>query len=125
MRHATELTFAEELRARGIAPTAQQLAVQVYDDEAVSLTPTAVRRTSRNLAGWFASYHVYPYFPDFMLHDPEYSRARSSLGPSNYFGYLQDLKRAHAGIPLLISEFGSPPAEASRTCSRRGGTTGA
>ena len=108
MRHATELTFAEELRARGITPTAQQLATQVYDDEAVSLTPTAVRRTARNLAGWFASYHVYPYFPDFMLYDPDYSRARSSLGPSNYFGYLQDLKRAHAGIPLLISEFGVP-----------------
>ena len=60
MRHATELTFAEELRARGITPTAQQLAAQVYDDEAVALTPTAVRRTARNLAGWFASYNVYP-----------------------------------------------------------------
>lgn len=108
MRHVTELTYVEELRARGITPSAEQLAMEVYDDEAVSLTPTAVRRTARNLAGWFASYHVYPYFPDFILYDPDYSRARSSLGASNYFGYLQDLKRAHAGIPLLISEFGVP-----------------
>lgn len=108
MKHPTELSYEEELRARGIAPTASRPAAPVYDDEAVALTPTAVRRTARNLAGWFASYHVYPYFPDFLLYDPEYGRARSSLGPSNYFGYLQDLKRAHAGIPLLISEFGVP-----------------
>lgn len=108
MPHPTELSYEEELRVRGITPMPSANAPVVYDDEAVALTPTLVRRSSRNLAGWFASYHVYPYFPDFLLYDPEYGRAKSSLGASNYFGYLQDLKRAHAGIPLVISEFGVP-----------------
>ena len=60
------------------------------------------------MAGWFASYHVYPYYPDFMLYDPGYNRGRSSMGRSNYYGYLQDLLQHHAGIPVIISEFGIP-----------------
>ena len=82
-------------------------AVLAYDDEGVTLAPTRVTRTSRNLAGWFASYEVFPYGPDFLLEDPAYRRARSSVGPSNYFGYLQELKRAHPGIPILIAGFGA------------------
>ena len=74
----------------------------------VSLDPSLVRATASNPAGWFASYHAYPYYPDFMLHDPGYNRARSSLGRSNYFGYLAELKRHHAGIPVLIAEYGVP-----------------
>ena len=67
-----------------------------------------MRPTSRNPAGWFASYHAYPYYPDFMLYDPGYDRARSREGRSNYFGYLKELKRHHAGMPLVISEYGVP-----------------
>ena len=76
-------------------------------------TPSAsiaslVRPTSRNPAGWFASYHAYPYYPDFLLYDPGYRQARSSEGPSAYFGYLSDLHRHHAGMPFVISEYGVP-----------------
>ena len=67
-----------------------------------------VRATPANPAGWFASYHAYPYYPDFMNLDPGYAAARSSFGQSNYFGYLRDLQRHHAGVPLLISEYGVP-----------------
>ena len=67
-----------------------------------------VNATPSNPAGWFASYHAYPYYPDFMLYDPGYSIARSPEGRSNYFGYLTALKKHHRGVPLLIAEYGVP-----------------
>jgi hypothetical protein len=58
--------------------------------------------------GFFASYHAYPYYPNFMKEDPEYATARDEQGPNAYFGYLRDLKRHYATHPLLIAEFGVP-----------------
>jgi hypothetical protein len=43
-----------------------------------------------------------------MVLDPEYGRARSPFGPSNYWGYLRQLKQHHRRIPVLISEYGIP-----------------
>ncbi len=108
LRHPTEASADEEreLRRRAGRPVGgRQLE---YENDAVTLDARLVRATAANPAGWFASYHVYPYYPDFMLNDPGYSRARSSEGSSNWFGYLQDLKRHHAGMPLLIAEYGVP-----------------
>ncbi|HTK56647.1 MAG TPA: hypothetical protein VL295_07475, partial [Gemmatimonadales bacterium] len=79
-----------------------------------------IHATAADPAGWFASYHAYPYYPDFIDLDPGYSRARSSRGPSNYFGYLSDLKRHHAGIPLLISEYGVPSSRGDAHRQRQG-----
>src|SRR5260370_26112594 len=67
-----------------------------------------VRRTRANVAGYFASYHFYPYYPDFIGLDSVYGAARSAEGPSHYFGYLRDLQRHHVGRPLLIAEYGVP-----------------
>src|SRR5260370_36423606 len=67
-----------------------------------------VRRTRANVAGYFASYHVYPYYPDFIGLDSVYGAARSAEGPSHYFRYLRDLQRHHVGRPLLIAEYGVP-----------------
>ncbi|MGH7525845.1 MAG: hypothetical protein ACREMX_03990, partial [Gemmatimonadales bacterium] len=72
------------------------------------LDANLVRPTAANPAGWFASYHAYPYYPDFMILDPGYQSARSSEGPSSYFGYLRELVTHHAGIPTVISEYGVP-----------------
>ncbi|MEP6571932.1 MAG: hypothetical protein ABJD11_04525 [Gemmatimonadota bacterium] len=79
-----------------------------YENDAVGLDAALVHPTRLNAAGWFASYHAYPYYPDFMLYDGTYAAARSSEGRSNYFGYLSELQRHHAGMPLLISEYGVP-----------------
>jgi hypothetical protein len=106
--HVTESTAAEESawRKKVGRPTARN-AVE-YDNDAVGLDAMLVRPTPENPAGWFASFHVYPYYPDFMVNDPGYATAHSREGRSNYFGYLKDLKRRHAGIPLLVSEYGVP-----------------
>lgn len=58
--------------------------------------------------GQFASYHVYPYYPDFLNYTPKYVNYKDFRGEkNNYAGYLNDLHAAHR-LPVLISEFGIP-----------------
>jgi hypothetical protein len=59
-------------------------------------------------AGFFVSYHAYPYYPDFMSEQPEYTAVSDRHGPNSYLGYLKDLKSHYQGIPLVIGEFGTP-----------------
>ena len=59
-------------------------------------------------AGFFMSYHAYPYYPDFMSEDPGYQTFSDSVGPNSYLGYLTDLKNHYGDIPLLIAEYGVP-----------------
>lgn len=53
--------------------------------------------------GFFASYHVYPYYPESMMYDTKYQVE----GSSTYREYLKELNDYHS-IPVLISEFGIP-----------------
>jgi hypothetical protein len=85
LTHPTEATTEEEIAIRERLHRPANLSHE-YDNDAIGLDANLVRPTAANPAGWFASYHAYPYYPDFMLYDPGYSRARSSLGRSNYFG---------------------------------------
>ena len=112
--HVTESSAKEEYaarRARG-EPVPDVEGVTFNEDD-VSLDMTKIQATSALPSGVFATYHAYPYYPDFLNNDPEYSKARSSLGPSNYFGYLRDLKRHHGDQPLLIAEVGVPSSRAN------------
>jgi len=108
LHHPTEATDAEEVAIRQRLGEDAQPDPEVFDNDAMSLDPMLIRPTHANGAGFFAAYHVYPYYPDFMVLDPGYDTARSSLGRSNYFGYLQDLKRHHRGMPVVIAEYGVP-----------------
>jgi hypothetical protein len=108
LTHPTEPTAAEEALSRQRAGRPAEGKALELENDAVGLDANLVRPTRANPAGWFASYHAYPYYPDFMLLDPAYGRARSPKGPSNYFGYLQQLIAHHAGMPTLISEYGVP-----------------
>jgi len=106
--HPTESGTAteQEWRRRVGRPVAGQ--PLEYENDAIGLDANLIQATAANPAGWFASYHAYPYYPDFLLYDPGYQQARSSEGPSNYFGYLTALRQHHAGIPFVISEYGVP-----------------
>jgi hypothetical protein len=108
LHHPTESTAREERRWRHEPEESTGTTLVSHEEDAVALDATLVHPTEANPAGWFASYHVYPYYPDFMNYDPGYLLARSSEGPSTYFGYLRDLKRHHVGIPLLVAEYGVP-----------------
>ncbi|MEO8295623.1 MAG: hypothetical protein ABI613_08925 [Gemmatimonadota bacterium] len=107
LRHSTESTIVEENAWREKRGRPENL-TREYENDAVSMDANLIHPTAANPAGWFASYHAYPYYPDFMLLDPKYRQAHSSLGRSNYFGYLRDLKQHHADIPLVIAEYGVP-----------------
>ncbi|MBW8772964.1 MAG: hypothetical protein JF590_06720 [Gemmatimonadetes bacterium] len=108
LTHPTEANSDEEAVWRRRSGRPSRSNRLEYENDAVALDAALIHPTPADPAGWFASYHAYPYYPDFIDLDPGYSRARSSRGASNYFGYLTDLKRHHAGIPLLISEYGVP-----------------
>ena len=103
LHHPTEATQLEEqaLRKRlGLAPNVR---LKEYDNDSESLDAMVVRTTTESVAGYFASYHAYPYYPDFIGLDSAYG-----AGGSHYLGYLLDLKRHHAGRALLIAEYGVP-----------------
>lgn len=108
LSHPTEATTAQEERWRrrsGRKSVAKKLE---YENDAIGLDANLVEVTPANPAGWFASYHAYPYYPDFMMLDPGYARARSSEGTSNYFGYLRELVQHHKAIPTVVAEYGVP-----------------
>ena len=58
--------------------------------------------------GLFATYHAYPYYPDFISEDPDYREFAGPQGPIAYLGYLMDLRAHFEGMPLFIGEFGVP-----------------
>ena len=108
LSHPTEATTAEEAEWRRRSGRKSEAKKLEYENDAIGLDPNLVEPTAANPAGWFASYHAYPYYPDFMMLDPGYRAARSSEGPSSYFGYLRDLVKHHSGMPTVISEYGVP-----------------
>jgi len=58
--------------------------------------------------GMFASYHVYPYYPDSLNYQKDYLEYTDEDGKVNtYLAYLEDLKLAHT-IPIIVAEFGIP-----------------
>ncbi|MFA6617771.1 MAG: T9SS type A sorting domain-containing protein [Candidatus Neomarinimicrobiota bacterium] len=59
-------------------------------------------------AGFYMSYHAYPYYPDFISEDPGYQTYSDEMGPNSYLGYLVDLNNHYDNIPLVIAEFGVP-----------------
>ena len=106
--HSTEATYEEELQIRKrlgeIVP--EELPPVVNDADVVSLDVMKFKTGPEFVAGLFALYHVYQHWPDFLLHEPHYELAQDVEGPNRYLGYLQELKQAHAGFPLLIGEYG-------------------
>jgi hypothetical protein len=105
LHHPTESTGKEEQRLRKwVLPESPR----EFDNDAIGLDAVKMRPTAANPAGSFASYHAYPYYPDFMVLDPGYAKAQSPEGPSNYFGYLRELVEHHGDMPVVISEYGVP-----------------
>lgn len=63
---------------------------------------------SRAPGGIFASYHVYPYYPEYISRDPQYHGSSDDQGVNGYLGYLTRLKGHYRNMPLIIAEFGVP-----------------
>ena len=108
LHHPTESTLAQEDSIRRVRHEIMPEAPREYDNDAIGLDAALVRATSAYAAGVFASFHAYPYYPDFIALDTSYSAARSDEGPSNYFGYLRELVQHYGSMPVVISEYGVP-----------------
>lgn len=113
--HQSESTFREALNFR--RKTGELISddidyTKAFDEDVVSLDETKiiVNRTYRS--GIFSSYHVYPYYPDFLRYEENYSKKSFPEGSNYYYNYLSDLKKHYKNIPLLISEFGLPTSRA-------------
>ena len=94
--HPSEANRSEEdawRRRYGVA-FPEKLDAAPWEDDAVSLDATRIVPTEAMLAGFFAAYHVYPNYPDFMNAE------------GTYEDYLRTLKRYHGTQPVLIAEFG-------------------
>jgi hypothetical protein len=80
---------------------------EIYTDEdAASFDITKISRNGG--PGLFASYHAYPYYPNFISQQPSYLGYSDSQGPNSYLGYLNAVKNHYASMPLVIAEFGVP-----------------
>ena len=108
LTHATEATVDEEMSIRRALGETPRVREREYDNDGLALDAMLVTATERLPAGYFASFHAYPYYPDFMLLEDAYQASASSMGRSNYFGYLTSLKASHPGMPVVISEYGVP-----------------
>ncbi len=96
--HPSETAQEREFMLQGIAVDATRgYAGMQEDTESLDVAKIKVEQGS----GFFATYHPYPYYPDFMNND--YLDADEP-----YRAYLKDLKRHHGDQPVLAAEFGVP-----------------
>jgi hypothetical protein len=96
LAHPSESSYEEELLLEGMT-TPPATCNENEDMESLDFS----KITSLKGGGVFATYHVYPYYPDFMNND--YTKAKNP-----YLTYLQVLKKHHGRQPVLIAEFGVP-----------------
>lgn len=96
LTHPSEANRSEEdaWRLTYGVPYPKTLSGEPWEDDAIALDPTRIAPTPRMRAGFFAAYHVYPNYPDFMNLE------------GSYEDYLRRLKRYHGRQPLVVAEFG-------------------
>ena len=96
LHHETESSRDEEdaWRARYGIPFPEAYREPPWNNDAVSLDATKIAATSAMPAGFFAVYHIYPNYPDFLNLETRYG------------DYLAELKRYHGQQPVLVAEFG-------------------
>jgi hypothetical protein len=78
-------------------------------EDLVSVDAMHLAATPAWPGGFFASYHAYPYYPDFLGLQPGYLRYHRADGVVDpYAGYLHALHAHHRGQALMVTEFGVP-----------------
>lgn len=81
---------------------------EIFTDEDVASFDITKISGAGSPPGLFASYHAYPYYPNFISQQPSYQSFSDSEGPNSYLGYLNDMKGHYGSMPLVIAEFGVP-----------------
>lgn len=71
-------------------------------EDKVAVNVENIQPTTLFKTGFFASYHVYPYYPEGIVYQEDYLKTSNP-----YQAYIQELVDYHS-IPVLISEVGIP-----------------
>jgi hypothetical protein len=77
-------------------------------EDLVSIDAMHLAATSRWPGGFFASYHAYPYYPEFLGLSRAYASYKVNGRVDPYAGYLHELRAHHRGQAVMITEFGVP-----------------
>ena len=105
LSHESESNIEDEADVSGLQGESR---VDIFSSDSVNLTSKHFTAEPAFAAGLYASYHVYAYWPDFLDNEPAYNVATDRYGPSNFAGYLRELKQFYNDRPLLIAEYGLP-----------------
>ena len=73
-----------------------------------------IKTTDAILSGQFVSYHIYPYYPDYLVHIKDWENFKTNINIADFYkngvlntykAYLSMIKNHHS-MPVVISEFG-------------------
>jgi len=117
LSHVSESNLEEEVDLTALQGESR---VDIFSSDAVNITSKHFTCEPGYDAGLYASYHVYPYWPDFLDNEPAYSVATDRYGLSNFAGYLRDLKNFYNDRPLLIAEYGLPNSPCTAHLQKQG-----
>ncbi|MWV45114.1 hypothetical protein GRF59_15930 [Paenibacillus sp. HJL G12] len=80
----------------------------LFEEDMVSVDARHVQPTGWK-GGYFAAYHVYPYYPDFFRTDSTLQTIKDKQGDFNtYKAYLHQLKAKFKDMPIMVTEYGVP-----------------
>ncbi len=82
-------------------------------EDLVGIDANHVQPTGAWPGGTFASYHAYPYYPDFLRYEKGLRTTVVDGRADPYAGYLAALKKHHPDMPVMITELGVPSAMGS------------
>ncbi len=94
-------------------------------EDLVGVDHNHIQPTAAWPGGYYASYHAYPYYPDFQRYEEGIAGFKLDGVDDNFAGYLTKLRDHHAGMPVVITEFGVPSAMASAHYGPQGRDQGA
>lgn len=77
-------------------------------EDSVSVNMNHIKGSDEFISGFFASFHIYPYYPEFINYSLDYRDYIDHRGQVNtYQAYLKDLL-SHLDMPVIVAEFGVP-----------------
>ncbi|WP_339273453.1 hypothetical protein MKY59_20345 [Paenibacillus sp. FSL W8-0426] len=80
----------------------------LYEEDLVSVDARHIKPVDWQ-GGYFAAYHVYPYYPDLFHTDQTLQTIKDENGEYNtYKSYLRKLKAEFSDMPVMITEYGVP-----------------
>ncbi|WP_337032901.1 hypothetical protein [Paenibacillus illinoisensis] len=80
----------------------------LYEEDLVSVDARHIQPEEWQ-GGYFAAYHVYPYYPDLFHTDQTLQTIKDANGEYNtYKSYLRKLKAEYSDMPVMVTEYGVP-----------------